>query len=42
MNALLNMRKDSKEKELEAMLAGEHDPCSCFIEVSISLMIHGS
>ncbi|CAO2836598.1 unnamed protein product [Amaranthus hypochondriacus] len=33
MNALLNMRKDSKEKEMEAMLAGEHDPCSCFIEV---------
>lgn len=33
MNALASMRKSIKEKELEALLAGEHDPCSCFIEV---------
>lgn len=33
MNALLRMRKNAKEKELEALLAGERDPCSCFIEV---------
>lgn len=25
-----------KEKELEALLAGEHDSCSCFIEVDFS------
>ncbi|KAK1364203.1 PCRF domain-containing protein [Heracleum sosnowskyi] len=33
MNALASMRKSIKEKELESLLAGEHDPCSCFIEV---------
>ncbi|KAL2924786.1 Peptide chain release factor PrfB2 chloroplastic [Bienertia sinuspersici] len=33
MKALLRMRRDSKEKELEAMLSGEHDSASCFIEV---------
>ncbi|XP_008245937.1 PREDICTED: peptide chain release factor PrfB2, chloroplastic [Prunus mume] len=33
MNALLKMRIASKEKETEALLAGEQDPCSCFIEV---------
>ncbi|KAK9147033.1 hypothetical protein Sjap_006936 [Stephania japonica] len=33
MKALLNMRRYVKEKELEALLAGEQDPCSCFIEV---------
>ncbi|KNA06215.1 hypothetical protein SOVF_183120 [Spinacia oleracea] len=33
MNALLRMRRDSKERELEAMLAGEHDSASCYIEV---------
>ncbi|XP_074311707.1 peptide chain release factor PrfB2, chloroplastic [Silene latifolia] len=33
MNALSRIRRDLKEKELEAMLAGEHDSCSCFIEV---------
>ncbi|CAA2976705.1 peptide chain release factor 2, chloroplastic [Olea europaea subsp. europaea] len=32
-NALLTMRRNIKEKELEALLAGEHDSCSCFIEV---------
>ncbi|XVF31458.1 hypothetical protein REPUB_Repub16aG0147800 [Reevesia pubescens] len=31
--ALLRMRRDSKDKELEALLAGEHDSCSCYIEV---------
>ncbi|GAA0138238.1 translation release factor [Lithospermum erythrorhizon] len=31
--ALLRMRRIVKEKELEALLSGEHDPCSCFIEV---------
>ncbi|CAB4315731.1 unnamed protein product [Prunus armeniaca] len=33
MNALLKMRIASKEKETEALLAGEQDPCSCYIEV---------
>ncbi|OMO86265.1 Peptide chain release factor class I/class II [Corchorus capsularis] len=33
MEALLRMRRDSKDKELEALLAGEHDSCSCYIEV---------
>lgn len=33
MQALLRMRRFSKEKELEALLAGEHDSCSCFVEV---------
>lgn len=33
MKALLRMRRDSKDKELEALLAGEHDSCSCYIEV---------
>lgn len=33
MEALLEMRRSAKEKELEAMLSGEHDSCSCFIEV---------
>ncbi|PON89483.1 Peptide chain release factor [Trema orientale] len=33
LKALLRMRRLSKEKELEALLAGEQDPCSCYIEV---------
>ncbi|KAL5706385.1 Peptide chain release factor PrfB2 [Ranunculus cassubicifolius] len=33
MISLLQMRRNAKEKELEAMLAGEQDSCSCFIEV---------
>ncbi|XP_022159817.1 peptide chain release factor PrfB2, chloroplastic isoform X2 [Momordica charantia] len=33
LNALLRMRRNSKEKELEALLAGENDSCSCYIEV---------
>ncbi|XP_011627360.1 peptide chain release factor PrfB2, chloroplastic [Amborella trichopoda] len=33
MKALLKMRRVAKEKELEALLSGEHDSCSCFIEV---------
>ncbi|GMH10428.1 hypothetical protein Nepgr_012269 [Nepenthes gracilis] len=33
MKALLRMRRDSKEKELDALLSGDHDSCSCFIEV---------
>ncbi|KAK8698042.1 hypothetical protein V6N13_114174 [Hibiscus sabdariffa] len=33
MKALLRMRRDSKDKELEALLAGENDSCSCYIEV---------
>ncbi|XP_047960659.1 peptide chain release factor PrfB2, chloroplastic isoform X2 [Salvia hispanica] len=33
LNALLVLRRHLKEKELEALLAGEHDPCPCFIEV---------
>ncbi|CAN1784415.1 Peptide chain release factor PrfB2, chloroplastic [Linum perenne] len=27
------MRRSSNEKELEALLSGEHDPCPCYIEV---------
>ena len=34
MNALLEMRRNAKEKELEALLAGDNDSCSCFIEVN--------
>lgn len=33
MKALLNMRRNAKERELEALLSGDHDSCSCFIEV---------
>ncbi|XP_073123596.1 peptide chain release factor PrfB2, chloroplastic [Henckelia pumila] len=33
LNDLLTLRRSIKEKELEALLAGEHDSCSCFIEV---------
>ncbi|KAL3834998.1 hypothetical protein ACJIZ3_009734 [Penstemon smallii] len=33
MEALLALRRHIKEKELEALLAGEQDSCSCFIEV---------
>lgn len=36
MKALLTIRRNVKEKELEALLSGEHDYCSCFIEVSPS------
>jgi len=27
------MRRNAKEKELEALLSGEQDSCSCYIEV---------
>ncbi|PIN12669.1 Mitochondrial polypeptide chain release factor [Handroanthus impetiginosus] len=33
LKALLALRRNIKEKELEALLAGEQDSCSCFIEV---------
>ncbi|PKA55175.1 hypothetical protein AXF42_Ash003812 [Apostasia shenzhenica] len=33
LRGLLNMRRKAKEKELEALLSGEHDSCSCYIEV---------
>ncbi|RWW23649.1 hypothetical protein BHE74_00003492 [Ensete ventricosum] len=33
MKALVSMRRNAKEKELEALLSGDHDSCSCFIEV---------
>ncbi|KAL9450326.1 hypothetical protein AB3S75_012128 [Citrus x aurantiifolia] len=33
LEALLTMRRKSKEKELDALLSGELDPCSCYIEV---------
>ena len=33
MQALINMRRTAKEKELEALLSGENDSCSCFVEV---------
>ncbi|KAJ7567732.1 hypothetical protein O6H91_01G004300 [Diphasiastrum complanatum] len=31
--ALATLRKIAKETELEALLSGEHDSCSCFLEV---------
>ncbi|KAM7277570.1 hypothetical protein ACFE04_004704 [Oxalis oulophora] len=33
VKALQMMRKDTKEKELEALLSGEQDSCPCYIEV---------
>lgn len=33
------MRMESKEKELQAMLSGEQDPCSCFLEVHIRISV---
>lgn len=33
MSALMEMRRVSKEKELEALLSAENDHCSCYIEV---------
>ncbi|XP_055816598.1 peptide chain release factor PrfB2, chloroplastic [Solanum dulcamara] len=33
VKTLLMIRRNVKEKELEALLSGEHDYCSCFIEV---------
>ncbi|KAK0602239.1 hypothetical protein LWI29_031642 [Acer saccharum] len=33
LEALVTMRKISNEKELEALLSGEQDPCPCYIEV---------
>ncbi|CAI0459661.1 unnamed protein product [Linum tenue] len=33
LKAMLEMRRNSKEKELEALLSAEHDSCSCYIEV---------
>lgn len=33
MSALTEMRRVSKEKELEALLSAENDHCSCYIEV---------
>lgn len=38
MNALLRMRRNSKQKELEALLGGEHDSCPCYIEVNFTLL----
>ncbi|KAJ6694459.1 hypothetical protein OIU85_005171 [Salix viminalis] len=33
LKALLQMRRNSNEKEQEALLSGEHDSCPCYIEV---------
>ncbi|CAL4885806.1 unnamed protein product [Urochloa decumbens] len=33
MSALADMRRSAKEKELNALLSGDNDSCSCFIEV---------
>lgn len=35
MRALIDMRKNAKEKELEALLSEDNDSCSCFIEVAV-------
>lgn len=42
MKAFHKMRKTAKEKELEALLTGEHDSCSCFIEVRIFLFTYST
>lgn len=34
LKALMDMRRVSKEKELEALLSAENDSCSCYIEVA--------
>ncbi|KAM3251604.1 hypothetical protein P3L10_005674 [Capsicum annuum] len=34
VKALLRIRRNVKQKELEALLSGEHDCCSCYIELS--------
>ncbi|TVU47329.1 hypothetical protein EJB05_06925 [Eragrostis curvula] len=39
MKALVDMRRSAKEKELNALLSGENDSCSCFIEVYFVLRI---
>lgn len=36
MKALVNMRRNAKEKEIEALLSEEHDSLSCYIEVICS------
>ncbi|XP_062211000.1 peptide chain release factor PrfB2, chloroplastic-like [Phragmites australis] len=33
MRALADMRRSAKEKELNALLSGDNDSCSCFMEV---------
>ncbi|KAF0906020.1 hypothetical protein E2562_009037 [Oryza meyeriana var. granulata] len=33
MRALAEMRRSAKEKELNALLSGDNETCSCFIEV---------
>ncbi|KAK3180896.1 hypothetical protein Dsin_033190 [Dipteronia sinensis] len=33
LEALVTMRRISNEKELEALLSREQDPCLCYIEV---------
>jgi hypothetical protein len=33
MKALGDMRRDTREKELNALLSGNRDHCPCFIEV---------
>nr|GMD03536.1 peptide chain release factor PrfB2, chloroplastic [Ipomoea batatas] len=33
LKALSRVRRSIREKELEALLSGEHDSCSCYIEV---------
>jgi peptide chain release factor 2 len=35
LKALIDMRRVSKEKELEALLSADNDPCSCYIEVTL-------
>lgn len=37
MEALRTLRTHIKEKELEALLAGDQDRCSCFIEVNLHI-----
>lgn len=36
MRALADMRRDAKEKELNALLSGDNDVYPCFIEVCSS------
>ena len=40
LNTLVSMRRNSKEKELEALLAGQNDSCSYYIEVELNFKEH--
>jgi hypothetical protein len=39
LKALLQMRRNSNEKEQEALLSGEQDSCPCYIEVHLYMLV---